>query len=103
MGDGLFYFVVKHEGRAWPHYGRFIRLERGRTIEHTWVSEATRGLETIVIITLAPCDGGTDVTLHHANLADDEMGRGHKEEWTSFLNILADRFENAAASTTASG
>jgi len=25
--DGLFYHVVKHEGRSWPHYGRFIRLE----------------------------------------------------------------------------
>ena len=41
--DGLFYHVVKHENRSWPHYGRFIRLERGRAIEHTWVSEATRG------------------------------------------------------------
>jgi hypothetical protein len=26
--------------------GRFIRLERGRTIEYTWVSEATQGLES---------------------------------------------------------
>ena len=52
--DGLFYHAVKHEGRSWPHYGRFIRLERGRLIEHTWVSEATRGLETVVTVTLAP-------------------------------------------------
>ena len=50
--NGLFYHAVKHEGRSWPHYGRFIRLDRGRTIEHTWVSEATRGLETVVTITL---------------------------------------------------
>ena len=77
--DGLFYHVVRHEGRSWPHYGRFIRLDRGRAIEHTWVSEATRGLESVVTITLAPRDGGTEVTLHHANLPDDEMGRGHKQ------------------------
>src|SRR4029077_9194440 len=51
--DRLFHHVVKHEGRLLPHYGRFIRLERGRAIEHTWVSEATRGRETIVTITLA--------------------------------------------------
>jgi len=24
--DGLFYFAVKHEGRTWPHYGRFVTL-----------------------------------------------------------------------------
>ena len=74
--DGLFYHAVKHEGRSWPHYGRFIRLDRGRAIEHTWVSEATRGLESVVTITLAPRDGATEVTLRHANLPDDEMGRG---------------------------
>lgn len=95
--DGLFYHAVKHEGRSWPHYGRFIRLERGRAIEHTWVSEATRGIETIVTITLASRDGGTDVTLDHANVPDDAMGRRHKEGWTSYLDTLAERFEKMAA------
>jgi hypothetical protein len=41
---------------AWPHYGRFIRLDRGRAIEHTWMSEATRGLEATVAIALTPRD-----------------------------------------------
>jgi uncharacterized protein YndB with AHSA1/START domain len=95
--DGLFYHVVKHEGRLWPHYGRFIRLDRGRTIEHTWVSEATRGLETVVTITLVPRNGGTEVTLHHANVPDDEMGRAHKDGWSWYLNVLAERFEKVAA------
>lgn len=26
--DGPFYFAVKHEGRTWPHYGRFVLIER---------------------------------------------------------------------------
>jgi uncharacterized protein YndB with AHSA1/START domain len=95
--DGLFYHVVGHEGRGWPHYGRFIRLDRGRTIEHTWVSEATRGLESIVTITLAPHDLGTEVALHHANVPDDEMGRGHQEGWTWYLGVLAERFEKVAS------
>lgn len=91
--DGLFYHAVKHEGRLWPHYGRFIRLDRGRVIEHTWMSEATQGLESIVTITLAPQGEHTEVTLHHANVPDDDMGRSHKEGWTSYLNALAERFE----------
>ena len=62
-----------------------------------WVSEATRGLETVVTITLTPRTSGTEVTLHHANVPDDEMGRGHKEGWTWYLNALGERFEKVAA------
>jgi uncharacterized protein YndB with AHSA1/START domain len=94
--DGLFYHAVRHEGKTWPHYGRFIRLERGRTIQHTWVSEATRGLESIVTIALESRDGGTAVTQHRANIPADEMGRGHKDGWTWYLNTLAERFEQTA-------
>jgi hypothetical protein len=50
--DGLFYHAVEHEGRTWPHYGRFIRLDRPSRIEHTWVSEATKGVESVVTVTL---------------------------------------------------
>ena len=31
--DGLFYFAVKHEGRTWPHYGRFVSIERPQKVE----------------------------------------------------------------------
>jgi uncharacterized protein YndB with AHSA1/START domain len=41
--DGLFYLAVKHEGRTWPHFGRFITIERPRRVEYTWMSEATKG------------------------------------------------------------
>jgi uncharacterized protein YndB with AHSA1/START domain len=95
--DGLFYHSVRHEGRSWPHYGRFIRLERGRAIEHTWVSEATRGIETIVTITLSPHAAGTEVTLRHVSVPDDDLGRSHKDGWTWYLNTLAERFEKVAA------
>jgi uncharacterized protein YndB with AHSA1/START domain len=95
--DGLFYHVVKHEGKLWAHYGRFMTLERGKAIEHTWMSEATRGLESIVSITLQPEAGGTKVTLRHANLPDDEMGREHQGGWKWYLDTLAERFEKVTA------
>jgi hypothetical protein len=98
--DGLFYHSVEHEGRSWPHYGRFIRLERGRVIEHTWVSEATRGIETVVTITFVPRDGSTEVALHHANVPDDEMGRGHEAGWTWYLTVLGERFEQVTECRT---
>jgi uncharacterized protein YndB with AHSA1/START domain len=95
--DGLFYFTVEHEGRNWAHYGRFVRLERPSAggpglVEYTWVSEATRGVETLVTVSFEPLDGETEVTLVHSGVPDDEMGRRHAEGWKWMLDMLAERF-----------
>jgi len=95
--DGLFYHCVRHEGRDWAHYGRFVRLDRPRVIEHTWMSEATRGLESTVVLTFEPNGAGTLVTLRHTNLLDDDMGRQHEQGWTFMLGAIADRFSSKAA------
>ena len=97
--DGLFYSAVKHEGRTWPHYGRFIRIERPQLVEHTWVSEGTRGVESVVAITFEPrgdqtAGDQTLVTLRHSGVPDDEMGRKHKEGWTWILSMLAESVES---------
>jgi uncharacterized protein YndB with AHSA1/START domain len=93
--DGLFYHCVRHEGRVWAHYGRFIRLERPRSIEHTWVSEATRGVETIVTLDFALRGDATALTLRHSNVPDDAMGRRHEEGWNFVLSAIARRFQGA--------
>ena len=93
--DGLFYHCVRHEGRMWAHYGRFIRLERPRLIEHTWVSEATRGIETIVTLDLAPRGDETALTLRHSHVPDDAMGRRHEEGWNFVLSAIAGRLHGA--------
>ncbi len=90
--DGLFYSAVIHEGKTWPHYGRFIAMERPRRVEHTWVSEGTRGLETIVTVTFEPQGEQTNISLTHSGVPDDEMGRRHKDGWTWVLSMLAERF-----------
>jgi len=97
--DGLFYLAGKHEGRTWPHYGRFIAIERPRRVEHTWVSEATKGVESIVTVTMEPRAEETEVTLTHTGVPDDEMGRRHKEGWAWILSMLA---EGLAARKSAS-
>lgn len=89
--DGLFYHRVQFEGREWPHYGRFTVLERPSCIEHTWVSEATRGLESVVTLTLEPKDGRTLVTLRQSNIPDDEMGRRHEQGWGFLLAAIEQR------------
>jgi uncharacterized protein YndB with AHSA1/START domain len=95
--DGLFYHAVEHEGREWAHYGRFTRLERGRVIEHTWMSEATKGIETIVTLTLTPIADGTEVTLTHRNVPDDDLGRSHRDGWGWILDMMAKAVERVEA------
>ena len=90
--DGLFYIAVKHEGRVWPHFGRFLQLARPTIVTYTWMSEATKGAESTVTITFEPRGDHTEVTLHHTGIPDDEMGRQHKDGWTWALSILAERF-----------
>jgi uncharacterized protein YndB with AHSA1/START domain len=88
--DGLFYLAVKHEGRTWPHYGRFIAMERPHKVEYTWVSEGTQGIESVITVTFEPRGDQTEVTLRHSGVPDDEMGRRHKEGWTWVLSMLAE-------------
>lgn len=90
--DGLFYLGVEHEGRTWPHYGRFLKLERPRRIEYTWMSEGTRGLESVVTVTLEPRGGQTELTLRHSGVPDDEEGRKHEQGWTWVVSTFAERF-----------
>jgi uncharacterized protein YndB with AHSA1/START domain len=88
--DGLFYLAVRHEGRTWPHYGRFLEINRPRRVEYTWMSEATKGAESIVTVTMEPQGEQTEVTLRHSGVPDDEMGRQHQEGWTWVLSALAE-------------
>jgi uncharacterized protein YndB with AHSA1/START domain len=98
--DGLFYVAMKHEGRIWPHYGRFIEIDRPRKVEYTWVSEATKGVESVVAVRLEPRGEETEVTLRHSGVPDDELGRRHKDGWTWILSTLAEALggRRAAAS-----
>ena len=97
VADGLFYNVFEHQGRSWPHYGRFVRIDRPHRIEHTWVSEATQGLETFVTLTLEARDAHTQVTLRHTGLPDAEAVRKHEDGWTSMLSALDEHFAVAEA------
>ncbi len=89
--EGLYYWAVNHEGRVWPHYGRFLKIERPRVVEYTWMSEGTKGLESVVAVTFEARGKETEVTLRHSGVPDDEMGRGHQGGWTWILSALAEK------------
>jgi uncharacterized protein YndB with AHSA1/START domain len=90
--DGLFYWAVEGGGVVRPHFGRFVAIERPRRVEHTWMSEHTRGLETSVVVSFEARGDDTQMTLVHRGIPDDEMGRRHEAGWAYFLERIEQRF-----------
>ena len=93
----LWFFMHVMNGTELPHYGRFDVLERPSRIQLSWMSRHTRGLESVVTVTLKPKGDETILTLKHANIPDDEMGHAHDEGWTSLTSKLEERFATARA------
>jgi uncharacterized protein YndB with AHSA1/START domain len=89
--DSLFYSMYQLEGREIAHYGRFITLEKPYKIQHTWVSEATRGMESIVTLSFEPVQEKTQVHINHANVPDDEAGHHHINAWKYVLSKMSSR------------
>ncbi|MEO5560997.1 MAG: SRPBCC domain-containing protein [Dokdonella sp.] len=86
---GLFYLGMLRNGDVRPHYGRYLRVESPRLLEFTWVSEHTRGKESVVTIEFTPRGAQTEVRLSHEGLPDEEMAMAHTRGWTYFLDALS--------------
>jgi len=88
-----FVFEVHAGGKAYPHYGQFLRLERDRLVELTWVTGTggTRGVETVLTIDLTPEGAGTRLRLTHAGFPDEPSRDAHAQAWPLVLDQLAAR------------
>jgi uncharacterized protein YndB with AHSA1/START domain len=90
--DGLFYINMGPPMPLPTHFGRFLRLDKPKLIEHSWASEGTLGVETLVRITLTAKGEGTLFSLRHTGLSTAASARGHEEGWGMIVGWLADGF-----------
>jgi uncharacterized protein YndB with AHSA1/START domain len=83
--DSAFYFETHHGEERHPYYGRFLRLERDRRVEMTWLSTGTERAETVLTVELAPDGSGTRLRLDHAGFPSERLRAAHEEAWPVFL------------------
>ena len=89
---------------AQAHYREIARPER-LVYTWQWVGESMPNVETLITVTLAPREGGTEVRMTHSGFPDAALRDSHQEGWGSSLNRLTDMLdpEGTAASVSLQG
>lgn len=88
---GLFFLDMVYGGHTYPHYGRYLQVQTDRCLEFTWMSQGTKGKESIVRVDFEPSGSGTRVALSHRGLPDEKSAEDHKGGWAELLEWLEQR------------
>jgi uncharacterized protein YndB with AHSA1/START domain len=97
---GRFRIDMISRGKTYPHSGEYLRMERPRLIEFTWISEGTNQQRSVVTIELTPKGASTELRLKHRMLPSEDAAGRHRRGWTDIVNELARALEGAAAGRT---
>ena len=85
---GLYHFCQTHGSVRYPHYGRFLKLKRGKQIQMIWMSNMTHGTESELLVDFVKKGKDTLLTLKHSKLPNDKEGIAHDDGWKYYLEQL---------------
>ncbi|MCV6586143.1 MAG: SRPBCC domain-containing protein [Marinibacterium sp.] len=90
---GPWYSVMMNsDGDRYKVSGQVTHVDPPHSVGFTWAwhdEQDRRGVESHVTMRLVPAQsGGTDFTLTHADLPDDDTAANHETGWTSSLRKL---------------
>ena len=95
---GRFHIDMIGGGKTYPHDGEYLRLERPRLIEFSWISNATNQQRSVVTVELLPFGKSeTELTLTHRLLPTEEAAQSHHHGWSAALDRLPEMLSRAAA------
>ena len=68
--------------------GVYREVTPDKKLVFTWELPALPERETLVTFLLKPFDGGTELTLIHEHLPDEDARRSHEQGWSGLLDKL---------------
>jgi glutathione S-transferase len=83
------------DGEQFTAGGAYREIARPERLTYTWAwqGEGMPNVETLITVTFAARDGGTDLTMTQTGFPDGAMRDSHEEGWTSCLNRMAERVD----------
>lgn len=85
---GRFRVVMSDERGDYENVGEYLEIDRPRRLVFNWRSPGTEGRETRVTVTLRPIAGGTELTLVHERLPNQDSATRHRKGWSSIAEKL---------------
>ena len=86
---GAFLVVMKAGDHEIPHSGEYKTIRRHDRLAFTWISPHSTPDSLVTLDFADTDDGGTEITLHHVGLADEESRDNHTGGWGTILEALA--------------
>ena len=84
--------------------GRYLQLQRPSRLSYSWKWEGEQNpmphLETLIEVTLAEKDGGTELHLTHSGFPVAAAREGHHQGWSSTFNKLSDYLDPRGSAGT---